>query len=217
MKNKVYILFCIIALCFASCETQQDVIDTGVANPVFDGTIMDYLRSNEFNWGMTVKMIEKAELTDLFEGKDTEYPEITFLAFTTYSFYNYTFPLYSGEGEPTDEELLELISKEKCKELILKHVFEGRIENKDLPVFDYDYKIFDPNQQGIIEYTSLAGNKLWFTKKEMEIDNIQNSGVYNMAIYSPLKRVYVTLATPGILPENGVVHALDYSYILNNL
>ena len=71
MKNKfmkkIWLLWGIIALVWA-CDTEQKVIDTGVSNPYFDGTIMDYLRSNDKNWDLTVEMIEHADLTDLFEG-----------------------------------------------------------------------------------------------------------------------------------------------------
>lgn len=72
MKNKfmkkIWLLWGIIALVWA-CDTEQKVIDTGVSNPYFDGTIMDYLRSNDKNWDLTVEMIEHADLTDLFEGQ----------------------------------------------------------------------------------------------------------------------------------------------------
>ena len=64
--KKIWLLWGIITLVWA-CDTEQKVIDTGVSNPYFDGTIMDYLRSNNKNWDLTVEMIEHAGLTDLFE------------------------------------------------------------------------------------------------------------------------------------------------------
>lgn len=88
MKNKfmkkIWLLWGIIALVWA-CDTEQKVIDTGVSNPYFDGTIMDYLRSNDKNWDLTVEMIEHADLTDLFEGQVDTCPEITFWAPPAYS------------------------------------------------------------------------------------------------------------------------------------
>lgn len=66
--KKIWLLWGIITLVWA-CDTEQKVIDTGVSNPYFDGTIMDYLRSNNKNWDLTVEMIEHAGLTDLFEGR----------------------------------------------------------------------------------------------------------------------------------------------------
>ena len=65
--KKILIGLSMCIVCFA-CTTKQDVIDGGVSSPYYDGTIMEYLRSNTEQWGYTVQMIERAGLTDLFEG-----------------------------------------------------------------------------------------------------------------------------------------------------
>ncbi|MFR7807856.1 MAG: hypothetical protein ACLU4N_00325 [Butyricimonas faecihominis] len=69
MKKILIILVLFLVFCNISC-TRQGVYDTGISSPYFDGTIMDYLRSDDYNWQLTVEMIEHAGLTDLFEGKD---------------------------------------------------------------------------------------------------------------------------------------------------
>ena len=74
-----------VLLFLVGCDTKQNVIYTGVSNPYFDGTIMDYLRSNKGNWELTVEMIERAGLVDLFEGNDESVPEMTFWAPPSYS------------------------------------------------------------------------------------------------------------------------------------
>ena len=63
MKNmkKILIGLSMCIVCFA-CTTKQEVIDGGVASPYYDGTIMEYLRSNSEQWGYTVQMIERAGL-----------------------------------------------------------------------------------------------------------------------------------------------------------
>ena len=71
MKNKfmkkIWLLWGIIALVWA-CDTEQKVIDTGVSNPYFDGTIMDYLRSNDKNWDLTVEMIAACRFDGFIRG-----------------------------------------------------------------------------------------------------------------------------------------------------
>jgi len=53
MKNmkKILIGLSMCIVCFA-CTTKQEVIDGGVASPYYDGTIMEYLRSNSEQWGI---------------------------------------------------------------------------------------------------------------------------------------------------------------------
>lgn len=62
-----------------SCETKQEIIDGGVASPYYEGTIMEYLRSNTEQWGYTVQMIERAGLVDLFDGLVDTVQSMTFL------------------------------------------------------------------------------------------------------------------------------------------
>ena len=50
---------------FASCETKQDVWDTGIASPYHDCSIMEYLRGDKYNWELTEELIEHAGLNYL--------------------------------------------------------------------------------------------------------------------------------------------------------
>lgn len=217
MKKIKILLVLVISLTIVSCETQQEVIDTGISNPVFDGTIMDYLRSNDYNWGLTVKIIEKAEITDLFEGQVDTLPEITFLAFTTYSVYNYTFPKWREEQEPTDEDLLGLFSKEEWRELVLKHVFKGKFLKADLPYLDMHYEVFDDEQTGYKEYNSVLGNTIWAYKYKKDYSFLPEKGPEIMGVYSSRARRNIPIATPDIQPRNGVVHAINYDYTLGKI
>lgn len=81
------ICWCIIISSF-SC-TSQDWYDSGVSSPYHDCSIMEYLRKDTYNWELTVKLIERAKLTDLFDGKDPNYKEITFFAPPSYSILRY--------------------------------------------------------------------------------------------------------------------------------
>ena len=83
MKNILLIAGILFVL--SACDTKQTIIDTGISNPYFDGTMMEYLRSDNYNWELTVEMIEHAGLTDLFEGTVDSLPTITFFAPPSYS------------------------------------------------------------------------------------------------------------------------------------
>jgi len=78
MKNIGLLLLFVSLLC--SCDTKQDWYDSGICSPYHDCSIMEYLRGDTANWKLTVELIERAELTDLFEGNDPNYKEITFFA-----------------------------------------------------------------------------------------------------------------------------------------
>lgn len=47
MKRIAIIIFVLAG--FAACDTQQDVIDTGISSPYFEGNMMEYLRSDAYN------------------------------------------------------------------------------------------------------------------------------------------------------------------------
>ena len=118
MKTSYLILGLWIVSVLAGCDPKQEVIYTGVSNPYFDGTMLDYLRSNEKNWDLTVEMIERADLTDLFEGQVDTLPEITFFAPPSYSILRY---LWDNDMESVSE-----LAPEFCRQTILNHVVNGK-------------------------------------------------------------------------------------------
>ena len=91
-----------------SCDTQQNVINSGVSSPYHDCTILDYLRGDEYNWELTVAMIERAGLQDLFEGRVDSLPEITFFAPPSYCILRY---LWDNNMESVDELTPEFCRK----------------------------------------------------------------------------------------------------------
>lgn len=218
-----------IAISFVSCDTEQEVIDTGISDPVFNGSTMQYLRSNEFNWGITVDMIEKAELVEIFEGsKDTIHyngevidglEEFTFLAFTSNSCRHYLYPLHDQNLEELpDSKILTILDRDQCRELILKHIINERFLKEDVAFRLVELGPINAiGQTGYTEYNAIAGNNLWFYNEQNDYAGVPNAGAIHMYIYSNGKKVNVPIATSNIQTDNGVVHALDYNYILNNL
>ena len=148
---------CIV--CFA-CTTKQDVIDGGVSSPYYDGTIMEYLRSNTEQWGYTVQMIERAGLTDLFEGRVDTVPTMTFFAPPSFAVYRYLMDCkYKGVTEDRYESI-EDMPVELCRELILKHVVVGKYLKENIGFRNMDYAIHAKEQDGGTTFTCIGKNQV---------------------------------------------------------
>ena len=114
--KKIMILWIIVASAWA-CDTKQDVWNSGVCSPYFDGTIMDYLRADNYNWELTVAMIERAGLTDLFEGQVDTLPEITFWAPKSYSIARWLLDSQKDAVPGSIYTTVEDVPVELCREL----------------------------------------------------------------------------------------------------
>ena len=191
------------------CCTRQDVIKTGVSSPYFEGTIMEYLRSDLYNWEHTVKAIEHAGLTDLFEGEDTEAREITFFGVTSYSVQRFVWN--NRREEITD------FPKEQVRALLLKHVVKGKYLKKDIAYRDPSFLIMDEKQTGGTEFTCMGGNKVRAYVDKSSYEGVPDAGAEILRLYSISAMTTVPMASPDIQPRNGVVHALNYNYEFGNI
>lgn len=202
------LLSCTIALSLLSC-TAQDWNDTGVSSPYHDCSIMQYLRGDTYNWELTVKLIERAGLTDLFEGTDPAYREITFFAPPSYSVLRY---LWDNGMETVDE-----MDIDQCKTLVLRHVLAGKHLKADFAYRNVDYTIDDDLQDGGTDLTTLGGSNIRVYRDKSGYGGVPDVGPETMYIYSFTRATMVPLATPDIQPLNGVVHALNYNYGLGRI
>ena len=209
MKLRLIILQILAIGLLASCDTQQEWFDSGVSSPYHDCSIMEYLRQDDYNWELTVEMIERADLTDLFEGQVDTLPEITFFAPPSYSILRY---LWDNELEQVSE-----LTPEFCREIILRHVVKGKHLKADIAYRNPDYLATDERQDGCTDFTCISGNKLraWVDKSAW--GGVPDAGPETMYLYSFDAMINVPLASPDIQPLNGVVHALNYNYILGNI
>ena len=142
-----------------SACTQQNVINTGVSSPYHDCNIMDYLRSDKYNWELTVQMIEHAGLTDLFEGRVDTLPEITFWGIPSYSIQRFIFDSQENEDLETVYTKVTEIPQSLCREFLLKHVTKGKILKADIAYKNKKYEINEEGQDGGTWITCLAGNR----------------------------------------------------------
>lgn len=192
-----------------SCNTQQDVWDTGISSPYHDCTIMEYLQGDSYNWALTVELIERAGLTDLFEGRVDTLPEITFWGFPSYSVKRYLL----DNGLISVKEMEE----SECRELVLKHVVKGKVLKKDVAFRDKDYYIYDQEQTGGTELITLGESLLKAYIDKTKYSGVPESGAEVLYLYSFSAKTMVPLACPDIQPINGVVHSLNYNYVLGKI
>ncbi len=210
MKN--FLIFLLIISVFTSCDTDQVVIDTGKANPNFPGNMMEYLRSDKYNWELTVQMIEHAGLTDLFEGKVDSLPMITFWGPKSHSILR--FMLDSQHKDPSNGVFLSVsdIPVEMCRDFILKHVVKGKYIKDEIAFRNKEYYIAAPEQDGGTDFTCLGGNMVRAYLEKSAYAGVPDAGPVIMKLFSLDLQREVPMATPDIQPYNGVVHALYYGY-----
>ena len=230
---KYTFVYALILIGFSACDTKQDWLDTGICSPYHDCSIMDYLRGDTANWKLTVELIERAGLTDLFEGTDPAYKEITFFAPPSLSILRHVWDQATGReqfpGEPdrwralTDDEkdhperLVQALDKDWCREMVLRHVIKGKHLKDDIAFRDRNHDIEAEEQTGGTDLTAESGNKLRAYREQTNYGGVLDAGAIFMYLYSFDVMEMVPLATPDIQPLNGVVHALNYNYVLGKI
>lgn len=214
MKILLWMILCFAGV-FGAC-TQQDIIDTGVSSPYHDCNMMDYLRSDKYNWELTVQMIEHAGLTDLFEGRVDSLPEITFWGVSSYSIQRFIFDSQdSGDPGNVYTQITE-IPKLLCREFLLKHITKGKILKAEIAYKNKEYEINEPEQDGGTWITCLAGNRFLAYQEGSDYGGVPDAGAVYLKCWS-MEWGKIPMASPDIQPTNGVVHALDYSYRLGHI
>ena len=208
MRTIIGICVCVL-MTLTGCDTKQNWIDTGVSSPYHDCSIMEYLRGDAYNWELTVEMIERADLTDLFEGQVDTLPEITFFGIPSYSILLY---LWDNDMESVSE-----LTPAFCRETILNHVVKGKYLKADIAYRNPNYLITDPQQDGGTELITLGGRQLKAYVDKSEYGGVPDAGAETMYLYSFSAYTQVPLASPDIQPLNGVVHALNYNFVLGRI
>ncbi|WP_018337798.1 hypothetical protein [Butyricimonas synergistica] len=213
MKMLRYILLNSWVLLFlVGCDTKQNVIYTGVSNPYFDGTIMDYLRSNKGNWELTVEMIERAGLVDLFEGNDESVPEMTFWAPPSYSILRFLLQSQKDAIPGATYRTVGDIPVDLCRSYILRCVVKGKFVKDSIGFRNEMYRISDDEQDGGMEFMALDGNRLRACREKSDWAGVPDVGPVALQLWSITRNALIEVASPDIQPTNGVVHALGYGF-----
>ena len=202
-----YISIIISIWLLASCTTKDNFIDTGVSNGVHEGSIYEYLHTSSYNWDSTILVIERAGLIDLFSGKDSEYPQITFWGPTNHSIRRY---LYENDMEKVEEMDIEL-----CRNMILKHIVKGKFLKDDIDMMKPD--ISSDEIKGGTKFTCLGGNLIHAYRTQPIYNGGANVGPTYLFLRSISEDTDVPLASPDIQCDNGVVHSLNYNYTFGDI
>ena len=197
-KMRTILLICITVTLLASGEKDYQH-DTGLADGYHDCSMMDYLRSDHNNWDSIVVAIEYAGLTDIFEGTNPDYKEITFFGPTNMSIRKF---FLEQTGEAIYHTIRE-IPVELVKDMILAYLVEGK---KMKETFDYEVK---GTLTGGTEVYSLNNVKLRVYRTQSEFNGIPDIGAEGLKIHAEISGQMASIASADIETNNGVVHSLS--------
>lgn len=192
---------------FWACNTKYNYIDTGVSDGVHDCSMLEYLKSDSYNWDSIVRIIERADLVSLFEKEGAE-DQITFLGPTNHSIRNW---MYDSAYVDVNS-----IPVDTCRKMVLRHVVKGRYMMKDIPRGSIGTNA-SSERTGGVELTSLDGGKIWFYTVTSPIYGVEDAGPLTLYCVSLDFLKSVPLACPDIQTNTGVVISLDYNFYCGEL
>ena len=90
MKRAICFMVLFGGLLFTAC-TKDNFIHTGTSKGRFEGSLMEYMEAHPYDWSYMVEFVRHSgeDMVQLFEGKDPEHKEITFLGITNHSIRRY--------------------------------------------------------------------------------------------------------------------------------
>lgn len=210
MKYTFILGFICLILGMGSC-VENNFIKSGLHDGRFDGSLLEYLKApgHSYDWDSTARLVEQAgpEVIRLFEGRDPEHPEITFLGPTNHSIRRY---MLDNEIERITD-----MDPDDCKDFLLQCVIDGKIYRDDVPRGRYDEEEMMPGEGGKY-YTTLYGNSIWIYTHQQTLQGIPDVGAVSMGVYSQSAFRDFAIASSNIEPNNCVVHSLSYNFTLGD-
>ena len=190
----------------ASCTTNYDIKDTGIANGKHDMTMYEYFQTDLFNWDSLLVMIDRAGLQDLFEGKRKGFEDITFWGPTNYSVRRWM--LENDINSLTD------VNPEECERLVLAHVVKGRTMLDDIP----RGSIGVDGLSGGMEMTGADNdNPMLAWTEQLPYNGVIGVGAVVINLRSLRTMTDIDTASSNIETNTGVVHSLHPNYTLGEL
>lgn len=202
MKQIFIILIGLLSL--GGCE-KYDIIDTGKAKGVYEGSMWEYFHTNHYDWDSVVVAIEHAGVRDIFEGTNPDYPEITFFGMTNWSVKHFIMHTLDDNGNQ-QYSCIRDIPAEECRRMILSHVAKGK-QMKD----SFDFEIRNTLEGGT-EVVSLVGHKLRVYRIRTDFGSLLGQGAVGLGVHGLESGQVAAVASSDIQTDNGVVHSLSYEY-----
>lgn len=213
--------FLLAALFITACNKDDYYTDGGLANPHFEGTIMQYLDSKPMEFDTIAQIVRLAGLEETF---NTE--EFTFFCPRDRDIKELIGDYRSGGAN----EVLYTLNRDTIKTLsdvdsliwrkyMLRYMFKGKNLLADYPQIDFDVLNIYPGQNYYTYDNSICNIGVVFN------DAVSSDGksVLKYMGYRQLHICYIPnlsypdtwivakVASSDIQPTNGVVHALDYT------
>ncbi|TKC09182.1 fasciclin domain-containing protein [Pedobacter frigoris] len=224
MKNiiKKYIIpvtaCSVLLMCtISSCSKDEYYQDGGKADPVYNGTVMQYLQSNA-KFDTIAQIIKLAGMEDAFNNE-----EITFFAPTdevirrTIGLVNSNQPNVSNRlnqqlfnANKDTIKVLSDIPGDIWKKHLMKYIFKGKLRLKDYPQLDFNLRALYPGGYYFSYNSDLSNIGVVYNSS----NNVKYTGYRQLSIANlpdqSNPQVYYTaaVASSDVLPKNGVVHIL---------
>ncbi len=202
---------------FSSCSKDEYYVDGGKANPVFNGTVLQYLQSNP-KFDTIAQIVKIAGMEDVFNNE-----EITFFAPTdevvrrTIGLVNSRLPYVSGKLNQqlfdNNKDTIKVLSDVPAaiwRRYLMRYMLKGKFLAKDFPQLDYGLRQLFPggyyfgyngdlSNIGVVYNT--ANNVKYTGYRQLTISNVPDPSV-------PTNYTPGVVATSDVQPKNGVVHVL---------
>jgi hypothetical protein len=211
---KVAFFSCVLYL-FSSCAKDKYYFDGGLANPNYNGTMLQYLESNK-NFDTIARIIKLAGLEKEFNEDD-----LTFFAPNDYTVRNQIAGLNASLSSVGGDSIrtLDEISPAIWRKTLMAYMFKGSNGLKDYYQLDPDLKAVFPGQY----YSSYNGTLANIGVNYADVNGIKYAGYRNIIFsfvpdYNALDTwVSSPVVSHDIKPRNGVVHALDLYHTFGEL
>lgn len=209
------------AMLFTACKKDDYYEDGGLANPVFEGDIMQYLESKPMEFDTIVQVIKLAGLEENFR-KD----EVTFFAPRDENIKEMIGSLDQGGvntalyyyGRDTIKTLSDIDSV-IWRKYLQRYMFKGKNKLMDYPQIDFsllniyagqNYYSYNQTVSNIgVLFNDAVSSDGTSAIKYMGYRQLHISYIPDVSM--PTNWITVKVASSDIQPNNGVVHVLDYT------
>lgn len=224
MKTNKYswIMLFLMAVIFVSSCNKKDYLDSGIHDPIYNGTTMQFLESRPELFDSLIRIIKIADLEQVINK-----PEMTFFAPANVtinkSIYQLNRQLYLL-GQDTVKDLSQVDPK-VWKKFLSRYILDGKYLLKDFPQLDTLNLDIYPGQG----YTSYAEEPVNIGVLYNDVVSKNSAGVEQVIKYAGYRQLYISyvynfsnestatnfinapVATSDLQTSTGVLHVLNFS------
>ncbi len=199
----------LMALLLVNCQDESYLHDSGVHNPYYEGTIMDYLESRPDYFKTTVEVVKLAGMEDVLENQT-----VTFFAPTDWSINTSVNALsrYLYQNGSDSIKDLRQIKPEVWKEFLSMYIVPDKYLLNDIPQLDTTLVSSFPGQA----YYSMSGRPMNMGVVYADAGGVKYAGprqiLYSYILdFNDMEMRNAYVATCNIQPTNGVVHVIRFT------